>query len=229
MGRPSRWRGDCHSSLEIEEASMPDAPVLPVSPGSGALASREVVAYVEAASGQSLRECYQCSKCSAGCPVGRAVDLSPQQIIRALQLGQADLALDSRGLWLCVGCQACVTRCPCEVDLPRVMDALRSYALATRRPAALRTVTVFHRVFLESIERLGRVYEVGLIGGFNTLSGHLFDSVDLGWPMLVRGKIKLVPPRIRARREVAGIFARAEARRSQEREAARPARAEAAS
>ena len=159
--------------------------------------------------------------------MGRRSTSSTQQIVRALQLGQAELALDSRGLWLCV--QACVTRCPCEVDLPRVMDALRSYALATGRPAAIREVTVFHRVFLESIARLGRVYEVGLIGGFNTLSGRLFDSVDLGWPMFVRGKIKLLPPRIRARREVAGIFERAEARRKKEREAARPARAEAAS
>ncbi len=55
-----------------------------------AAAGREVVAFVEAASGQKLRECYQCSKCAAGCPLGRAVDLSPQQIIRALQLGQAE-------------------------------------------------------------------------------------------------------------------------------------------
>jgi len=183
---------------------------------SGSAASHEVLAFVEAASGQKLRECYQCSKCAAGCPLGQAVDLSPQQIIRALQLGQAERALDSRGLWMCVGCQTCVTRCPCEVDLPRVMDALRSYALATHRPAALGEVAVFHRVFLKSIELLGRVYEVGLIGGFNTLSGHLFDSVDFAWPLLVRGKIKPLPPRIRARGEVAAIFARAEARRAME-------------
>jgi heterodisulfide reductase subunit C len=201
---------------KIEEDGMPDAPLRPAAAGPGAAASREVVAFVEATSGQKLRECYQCSKCAAGCPLGRAVDLSPQQIIRALQLGQADLALDSRGLWMCVGCQACVTRCPCEIDLPRVMDALRAYALATHRPAALREVGVFHRVFLESIKRLGRVYEIGLIGGYNMLSGHLFDSMDLGWPMLVRGKVKPLPPRVRARREVAAIFARAEARRAKE-------------
>ncbi len=103
-----------------------------------------------------------------------------------------------------------------SVDVPRVMDALRSYALATRRPAALREVAVFHQVFLKCVELLGRAYEVGLIGGFNALSGHLFDSVDLGWPMLVRGKIKPLPRRIRARREVAAIFARAEARRARE-------------
>ena len=74
----------------------------------------------------------------------------------------------------------------------------------------------FHGVFLETVRRLGRVYEVGLIGGYNTLSGHLFDSMDLGWPMLVRGKVKPLPPRVRSRREVAAIFARAEARRAKE-------------
>jgi heterodisulfide reductase subunit C len=185
-------------------------------PARGAATSRDVVAFVEAASGQKLCECYQCSKCAAGCPLGHAVDLSPQQIVRALQLGEAERALDSRGLWMCVGCQTCVTRCPCEVDLPRVMDALRAYALATRRPAAPHEVAVFHRVFLESVKRLGRVYEVGLIAGYNTLSGHLFDSVDLGWPMLVRGKVNPLPPHVRARREVGEIFARAEARRAQE-------------
>jgi len=195
---------------------MTDAALRAGGDGPGAKASREVLAFVEATSGQKLADCYQCAKCAAGCPLGRAVDLSPQQVIRALQLGQADLALDSRGLWMCVGCQTCVTRCPCEVDLPRVMDALRAYALATRRPAALREVAVFHRVFLETVMRLGRVYEVGLIGGFNTLSGRLFDSVDLAWPMLVRGKVKPVPARVRARADVAGIFARADARRARE-------------
>jgi heterodisulfide reductase subunit C len=178
-------------------------------------AARDVIRFVETASGQTLRDCYQCSKCAAGCPLGRAVDLSPQQIIRALQLGQIDVALDSRGLWMCVGCQTCVTRCPCEFDLPRVMDALRTYALATRHPVALREVAVFHQVFLKSIELLGRVYEVGLIGGYNTLSGHLFDSLDLGLPMFVRGKIKPIPQHVKARSEVAAIFERAEAKRAQ--------------
>jgi len=195
---------------------MAVAPLPPVTARPGKAQPRDVIAFVEAASGQRLRECYQCSKCAAGCPLGKAVDLSPQQIIRALQLGQVDLALDSRGLWMCVGCQTCVTRCPCEVDLPRVMDALRSYALATHRPVALREVATFHKVFLKSIELLGRVYEVGLIGGFNTLSGHLLDSVDLAWPMLKRGKIKPLPPRVKARKEVAAIFERAEARRAKD-------------
>jgi heterodisulfide reductase subunit C len=183
----------------------------------------EVVAFVEAVSGQALHDCYQCGKCAAGCPLGRATDLSPQQVIRALQLGQSDVALDSRGLWLCVGCQTCVTRCPCEIDLPRVMDALRVWAMANGRRATQREVPIFHRVFLKTVELFGRAYEVGLIGGFNTLSGHLFGSADLGWPMFVRGKLKPIPNRTRARNEVAAIFKRAEVLRARECAVARDA------
>ncbi len=179
-------------------------------------ASRDVLSFVETASGQSLSGCYQCGKCAAGCPLATATDLSPQQVIRALQLGQADVALDSRGLWLCVGCHTCITRCPCEIDLPRVMDALRAWALTHERRAAQREVPIFHRVFLKTVELLGRAYEVGLIGGFNTLSGHLFGSADLGWPMFVRGKLKPIPNRTQARAEVAAIFTRAEAMRARD-------------
>jgi heterodisulfide reductase subunit C2 len=196
---------------------MPDA--LRLNPA----AARDAICFVETTSGQSLHDCYQCGKCAAGCPLARATDLSPQQIIRALQLGQADFALESRGLWLCVGCQTCVTRCPCEIDLPRVMDALRVWAMANGRRATQREVPIFHRVFLKTVELFGRAYEVGLIGGFNTFSGHLFGSADLGWPMFVRGKLKPIPNRTRARNEVAAIFKRAEVLRARECAAARDA------
>ena len=179
-------------------------------------ASSGVLAFVKATSGQTLSDCYQCGKCAAGCPLARATDLSPQQVIRALQLGQPDVALDSRAIWLCVGCQTCVTRCPCEIDLPRVMDALRVWAMANRRAAAQREVPIFHRVFLKSVELLGRAYEIGVVGGFNTFSGHFFGSADLGWPMFVRGKLRPLPQRTRARGEVAAIFQRAEAMRARE-------------
>jgi len=145
------------------------------------------------------------------------MDLQPQQILRALQLGQTDLIFASDTLWLCVSCQTCVTRCPCEVDLPRVMDALRSWAIVHHHAASQREVVAFQRTFIKSIELTGRVYEVGLIGGYNVTSGHLFSSFDLAAPMVLKGKIKPLPKRVKAMDEVAGIFRRA--REVQEREA----------
>lgn len=186
-------------------------------------ARREAIDFVERTSGQTLAACYQCAKCAAGCPLAAAMDLAPQQIIRALQLGQPDLALHSQTLWLCVGCQTCATRCPCNVELPRIMDALRLWAeahgpqpgvcAANRRP---RDIPTFHHVFLKSVELTGRAYEIGLIGGYNVLSRHLLSGFDLAPPMLRKGKIKPLPQRVQARAEIAGIFRRAaEVRRQQ--------------
>jgi len=93
---------------------------------------------VEEISGQNLLACNQCGKCSAGCPVVAAMDVLPSQVIRLAQLGLED-ALASEApahatVWLCASCLACAARCPKGVDLPRVMEAIRQYAL--RRGAA---------------------------------------------------------------------------------------------
>ncbi len=167
-----------------------------------------LLTFVETTTGQRVNACYQCGKCAAGCPVAGAMDLMPQQVLRGLELGQEKLVLDSRTIWLCVGCQACATRCPNQVDLPRIMDAVRSWAVANGRQPAEREVRAFHRVFLKSIELTGRVYEVGLIGGYNVTSGHLFSGFDLALPMIGHGKIRMIPQRVRRRREVASLFRR---------------------
>lgn len=184
--------------------------------GHEAAARREAIDFVERVSGQTLAACYQCAKCAAGCPLAAAMDLAPQQIIRALQLGQPDLALHSQTLWLCVGCQTCATRCPCNVELPRIMDALRLWAEAHGPRQTQRDIPTFHHVFLKSVELTGRAYEIGLIGGYNVLSRHLLSGFDLAPPMLRKGKIKPLPQRVQARAEIAGIFRRAaEVRRQQ--------------
>lgn len=194
---------------------------MPLALDLSARGSGGAVEYVAHTTGQDLRACYQCGKCAAGCPVGAAMDLAPQQVIRALQLDQPDLALESDTIWLCVGCQTCVTRCPCGIDLPQVMDALRSYAVETGQVAAERDIARFHQVFLKSVQLTGRVYEIGLIGGYNLTSGHLFSGFDLAGPMLAKGKIKPMPQRVQAMAEVAGIFQRAEAARAEDARSAR--------
>lgn len=183
---------------------------------------REVLAFITRTSGQDVRACYQCAKCAAGCPLVSAMDLSPPQLIRALQLDQPELALGSDALWLCVGCQTCVTRCPCEIDLPRIVDSLRVWADAHDHAYARSDIVTFHHLFLKSIELTGRMYEIGLMGGFNLLSRNLFSNTDLALPMLRRGKVKAVPQRIQALDEINGIFQRAETLRRTEVAAAHP-------
>ena len=89
----------------------------------------DLVRKVEEISGQDLLACYQCGACSAGCPVAFAMDVQPNQVIRLVQLGQVEEALESETIWFCAACQTCYARCPKGVDLSRIMEALREIAL----------------------------------------------------------------------------------------------------
>lgn len=90
----------------------------------------DLVRRVEEISGQNLLACYQCGRCSAGCPSAGAMDLLPNQVIRLVQLGLVREAMASRTIWYCAACLACEARCPKGVDLPRVMEALRELVMA---------------------------------------------------------------------------------------------------
>ncbi|MFH1957808.1 MAG: 4Fe-4S dicluster domain-containing protein [bacterium] len=89
----------------------------------------EFVKKIEELSGQNLMSCYQCGKCSAGCPVVEAMDILPNQIIRLVQMGQKAETLNAKTIWLCAACFTCRARCPRGVDLPAVMEALRQVVL----------------------------------------------------------------------------------------------------
>src|SRR5512136_420378 len=75
------------------------------------------------------RTCYQCGRCTAGCPVAYAMDAGPHQIMRGIQLEQRDWVMGRNTYWICASCITCTTRCPCEVDVARVIDGLRELAL----------------------------------------------------------------------------------------------------
>jgi len=83
-------------------------------------------------SGENVRECYQCGKCTAACPVNKAMDILPHQVIRFLQLGMANEVLKSNTIWICASCFTCAGRCPRGVDVARVMEALRIVLLRKR-------------------------------------------------------------------------------------------------
>jgi len=69
---------------------------------------------IEKEAGTSINLCYQCGKCSAGCPVGFAMDYTPRQVIRLLQLGLVNEALSAESIWICASCETCSARCPRE-------------------------------------------------------------------------------------------------------------------
>ena len=80
-------------------------------------------------SGQNVNLCYQCRKCAAIYPVLYAMDHTPTQLIHSMRLGMNDLVLSSKTMWLCASSETYTTRCPQDVDVAKVMDAVKITAL----------------------------------------------------------------------------------------------------
>lgn len=161
--------------------------------------------------GVSAPRCYQCAKCSAGCPMAGESRLRPHDIMRLIQANRRDELLSSESLWLCLTCETCTARCPCSCDPARVIDALREIAWRDDLARPPRRVSAFHKSFLGQIRRHGRIFEMGLIAGYKMRSGALFSDVMSAPGMLGRGKLSLSPNRIEGLDEVRRIFAAAAA------------------
>ena len=83
------------------------------------------VAEVIRRSGVEINLCWHCQSCANGCPFVRAMDYAPNRVIRLVQLGLRKEALESSGIWVCVGCNTCSIQCPNSIDIPAVNDTLR--------------------------------------------------------------------------------------------------------
>jgi len=90
------------------------------------------VSKVEEISGQNLLACYQCGKCSAGCPAVSEMDILPNQIIRYAQLGFKDELLQSKAIWICASCFTCNARCPKGINIAEIIEAIRQILLRKR-------------------------------------------------------------------------------------------------
>jgi len=159
---------------------------------------------IEQEVGSNVFLCYQCVKCSSGCPLAEHMDLMPNQVMRSVQLGDESV-LESKTIWLCAACQTCTTRCPQDLDIAGVMDALRIEAKKQGLPPAIPDIDKFNTLFLRDIGWLGRLYEVGLMGGLNVWTGQLLKNMDMGLEMMKRRKLKLIPTITRPPKKVAPV------------------------
>ena len=162
---------------------------------------------MEQESGESILQCYQCGKCTAGCPVSYAMDLNPRQLMRAIQLGLKDDALSSSAIWVCLSCQTCSARCPIEIDIARVLETLRHQAVREGVRAGDKHIETFQRTFLGLIENRGRVHELELGLRYNLASKDPFAHSSLAAGMLRKGKITSIRPgRVKGASEVKELF-----------------------
>ena len=152
---------------------------------------------VDRLSGQKVENCIACGKCSSGCVIAPFMDLFPHEVMKLISMGREKEVLSSKTIWLCVSCEACTTRCPEGIDIARVMDTLRKIALEKGYTPSEKDIYNFNKAFLNTIEKFGRIFELGFIMDFYRRGFSLFrnikDNIDLGLGMLNRGKLPFKP------------------------------------
>ena len=162
-----------------------------------------------------IHACYQCQKCTNGCPVSFAMDYHPHQIIRMIQLGLENEIKTIRSIWVCASCETCFTRCPNEIEIPVLMDYLKQWVLAQGEKSVEGSITAFHRAFVNNIRMNGRVHEGSMMGDYFLRKSieekkidinEIFINLKLGLRMLKRGRLALLPERTGGKKAVKEIF-----------------------
>lgn len=165
---------------------------------------------VEKISGVDLSICFQCKKCSGGCPVNKYAKSPPSEIIRRLQLGAGNELLESDLIWLCLSCETCYSRCPMQINIPAIIDTLRKLAVLNGSKSPKGYMPLFNRKFLEAVKTFGRSYDLSMIMQYKLGSGSLMQDTDKFPAMLVKGKMAVLPPAGADRNTVRRIFKKSE-------------------
>lgn len=169
----------------------------------------------EASGPFNATQCFQCRKCTNGCPASFAMDLFPDQIIRLAVLGQKEAVLKSRTIWVCASCETCSTRCPNGVRIAELMDYFKELALKEGISPAQPTIAAFHKAFLDNLKLTGRVFEAGLLPsywfksgqvGSKIKSGEMFKEFGQGMRLLRKGRLAALPGFVKGRSEVRSIL-----------------------
>lgn len=161
---------------------------------------------VQVLAGADFRRCYQCMTCSSGCPFYDHMDLGPHGVMRRLQFGLRRELLESNTIWLCVGCHTCSAVCPMNIDVSRVMDALRRMCLEEGLVVAEPGVLDFHREVMDSIKRHGRTHKLEIMLRYKLRTGKFLSDMDLGLKMMAKRKLDLRPSKIDHPQELSKLF-----------------------
>ena len=170
----------------------------------------ELAEHLQSRTGENVMLCYQCKKCTLGCPSAYTMKMRPHELMRAAQLGLMEEIYWSGTIWICLSCETCNTRCPQDINILRVIDGLREQAISKKvdfynpHPA----IPALHRIFMALVERFGKVYELGLAVLINMRMLTPFKDMDMASPMLLKGKLKPFPHFSRGAKELRQVMAR---------------------
>ena len=153
-----------------------------------------------------FQRCLHCQSCANGCPFIAAMDYHPNAVIRLVQFGLMERALNCATIWTCVACNTCSVQCPMAIDIAALMDALRQMALAREIPPAEPDVLSFHQEVLDSVARYGRTHKLEIMLRYKLKTRQWLVDWQLGLRMLAKRKLDLAPSRVAQIDAVRALF-----------------------
>ena len=170
---------------------------------------------IETAGPYQASACFQCRKCTNGCPVTFAMDLFPDEVIRLVILGHRKAVLRCDTIWVCAACETCTTRCPNDVKIAELMDCLKEMAVQEGIRSTQPQILSLHTSFLKDVKRWGRVFETTFLPEYFLRSGELLRmwktgtwraEMKLSWQMTRKRRLPILPKTIKGKKEVRKIL-----------------------
>jgi heterodisulfide reductase subunit C len=157
--------------------------------------------------GEKILDCIQCGSCSGGCPSMFAMDYSPMQIIKMINLGMKEEVLSSSTIWVCSLCYTCATRCPRNIDFPTLMMSLRNKTIQENLVKDS-VKSDFHKYFFETVNKYGRLNETELMVKLLDMTNFsdLFHKVRLALRLIKKGKVHLRASKIEQTSAISNIL-----------------------
>ena len=149
---------------------------------------------------EKVQSCMQCGTCTGSCPNSFAMDLTPRQLWRLVQLGEKDDIFNSKTFYLCSACYYCTLRCPRGLPLTETMSALKRLA-AAEGIEKYKQSSNFYGTFMDTVRRYGRVREMEFINRyFLSMKNPFFPIsagfIPVGMKLMRKRKIPLEVPKL---------------------------------
>ena len=139
--------------------------------------------------------CYQCGKCATGCPVAYEMDLTPTQLMHAIQLGLKNLVYNSKTMWLCASCLTCSVRCPQDVDIAEALDAVKILMQREKKKPQVPGVLKLFRSMTGNMKLFGRMHDLSMAAIYKLTALNISkEDMSMFLKMLRNGKFKIFPP-----------------------------------
>ena len=94
--------------------------------------STDMAEWVRRECGENVYLCYQCERCSSGCPTVPAMRYRPAQMMRLAQFGLEDTLAADASIWRCLGCDTCTAHCPHSLSVRRLVEVMRQHVMQER-------------------------------------------------------------------------------------------------